>query len=96
MINVNIFENGFSVHGHAEFAEHGKDIVCAATSFLAQTLAKELSSYCLVTSHQESGNMDVKLHTKCDASTVLMEYFENSVNVLAVQYPKNVRIKKKS
>ncbi len=28
---------GFKINGHAEYAEHGKDIVCAAVSILSQT-----------------------------------------------------------
>jgi uncharacterized protein len=95
MISVTIRDNGFSIFGHAEYEEYGKDIVCSAVSFLAQTIAHELDVYNSATTHQESGMMDVKIHDTITAeSNVLLQYFENSVTKLSLQYPKNVRIKK--
>ena len=32
MIKINFYKNGLIVSGHAEFAEHGKDVVCAGVS----------------------------------------------------------------
>ncbi|MGI6554356.1 MAG: ribosomal-processing cysteine protease Prp [Bacillota bacterium] len=50
MITVKLFLeqsriSRFSVTGHAGFAEHGKDIVCAAVSAVAQTAAIGLQHY---------------------------------------------------
>jgi len=39
MIRVSIKPNGFEAKGHAEFAERGKDTVCAAISGIIQTCA---------------------------------------------------------
>lgn len=39
MIHVSIQEAGFTVTGHANYAEHGRDIVCAGVSALAQSVA---------------------------------------------------------
>ncbi len=33
---------GFKIDGHAEYAEHGEDIVCAAVSILSQTCINSL------------------------------------------------------
>lgn len=47
MIKVTIATDGnklsLRLEGHAEYAEHGKDIVCAAASILAQTVAHTVS-----------------------------------------------------
>lgn len=44
MIRVTFTERGrnlsLAVKGHAEYAEHGKDIVCASASILAYTVAQ--------------------------------------------------------
>lgn len=37
MIRVNITPTSIQISGHAEFAEHGKDIVCASVSTILQT-----------------------------------------------------------
>jgi uncharacterized protein len=94
MISVTIRDNGFSIFGHAQYDEYGKDIVCSAVSFLAQVVAEELKQYDEVRVHKEPGMMDVVVPRQPDTkSRVLLELFENGVAVLAVQYPKNVQIK---
>lgn len=32
MIKINFYKNGFEVSGHANYAQHGSDIVCAGVS----------------------------------------------------------------
>lgn len=43
MIVVEINRQGVTTDGHAGFAEHGKDIVCAGVSTLAVTLSDSLT-----------------------------------------------------
>ena len=50
MIKVNLIYNkdilkGFEITGHADYDEHGKDIVCAAVSMLAYTTVNSLDNY---------------------------------------------------
>ncbi len=51
MINVTIFKDssdeyrGFSLVGHAGYAESGSDIVCAATSMLATNAVNSIESF---------------------------------------------------
>lgn len=44
MIVVRVAQTGITVDGHAEYAETGKDIVCAAVSALTQTLIADIKS----------------------------------------------------
>ena len=44
MIVVRVAQTGITVDGHAEYAETGKDIVCAAVSALTQTLIAGIKS----------------------------------------------------
>ena len=49
MLNVTFTENdkklSLRLEGHAEYAEHGKDIVCASATILAYTLASIIDSF---------------------------------------------------
>ena len=42
LIVVKINEERITITGHAQYAEEGKDIVCAAVSVLAQTLIRSI------------------------------------------------------
>ena len=91
MLSVTIRDDGFSVFGHAKYAEYGKDIVCSAVSFTAQSISGELRKYVETTEHKERGMMDVKLLTKSPESKVLLDYFADSSEVLAKMYPAHVK-----
>ena len=50
MISVNLLLSketilGYEISGHADYDEHGKDIVCAAVSILAYTCVNTLELY---------------------------------------------------
>lgn len=51
MIQVNIYKNvenlitGFSLLGHADFAEHGSDVVCAAASALVINTINSIENF---------------------------------------------------
>lgn len=45
MIVVEVTEEGVTVTGHAEYAEFGRDIVCAAVSVLTQNLIAGLDAF---------------------------------------------------
>ena len=51
MIKVSIFKNadnlitGFTLSGHAEYAEHGSDIVCAAVSALVINTINSIENF---------------------------------------------------
>ena len=51
MIQVEIIRDaskayvGFSIKGHAGYAEHGQDIICAAVSVLAQNTVNSIEQF---------------------------------------------------
>ena len=55
--------SGFEVNGHASYAPHGEDIVCAAVSILAQTTALSLQKVVGIELwvHVEEGNLQCRL-----------------------------------
>ncbi|SHJ51875.1 ribosomal-processing cysteine protease Prp [Tepidibacter formicigenes] len=59
---------GFSINGHAGFAKHGEDIVCAAVSVLAQTAVIGIHDYAKVNCqfNIDDGKLECKI--PCDIS----------------------------
>ena len=63
MIQVEIIRDaskayvGFSIKGHAGYAEHGQDIICAAVSVLAQNTVNSIEQF---TDDTFSGEIDEK------------------------------------
>lgn len=65
MINVTFTETpqklSLRLEGHAGYAEHGKDIVCASASILAYTVAQ------YVKYEEEQGNLNAPSEIKLDS-----------------------------
>lgn len=104
MITVNITDNKknltLRVEGHSNYAEQGKDIVCASASILAYTIAQNaMYMYdrhqlkCLPVLNLVEGNTEITITPK-------REYYDEGIHayflaslgftLLAKSYPKNV------
>ncbi len=92
---------GIRLKGHADYAEAGSDIVCAAISVLATTCANALETVAGVEpeTHQDErkaetsimlppGISGARLH---DAQTVLQTALQGFQDI-AAQYPKHLKI----
>lgn len=77
MIQAVIYQNkqenlvGFEISGHAGYAEKGRDIVCAAVSFLATTTVNSLEEQLLVKPHYEVNETDG--HMLCYLALEIMD-----------------------
>lgn len=94
MIEISRHPGGITVKGHAGCAEPGKDIVCAAVSTLAQTLAVSLEKLTpdSVGYDLEPGHMEIYHGTLSDRGKYLIKSFFIGVKMVAEQYPDYVRI----
>ena len=101
MTTVSFTEDGFQIRGHADYAEEGSDIVCAAVSALSQGtligLTEVLNAPCDVSMDEESGQLLVKVlvppeDPKREGARLLIETLRRSLAEIARQYPRNVRI----
>lgn len=107
MIRVIIFNNnenrriGFRCSGHAEFAAHGQDIVCAAISMLAintvnsiQTLTKDS---CKVIEKGKKGFLECKITSALSREAeILLDSFYLGITGIAQNYgPKFIQINNK-
>ena len=104
MINAVFYRNqgfeitGFSVSGHAEFADYGKDIVCAAVSAMSSLVVNTLEEVFKcggAVEMSESGNLSYSLpHSKMNDASALgvLSGFRLQLEDYAAQYPKNIKI----
>ena len=102
MINVKFFHSqngaplGFSFKGHAGYAAHGSDIVCAAISSVAYMTANTIIEIMKIDADvdvNEDGAMTLKVpEESAEKTKEILLGLELHINELKKQYPKNVTI----
>lgn len=86
------------INGHADFAEAGKDIVCAGVSTLAQTyysFLKEMESYGRVhicSCHYKGGHFELECIVASGWSMAAYDMFKCGLEGIAEAYPQFVEI----
>ncbi|HET6274370.1 MAG TPA: ribosomal-processing cysteine protease Prp [Candidatus Cybelea sp.] len=104
MLEVTFFRDetdrvsGFSARGHADYEQHGKDIVCAAVSAVLQAAHLGLSSYAKakVSAEQAPGELRLawpKRESDRESVRAIIATAELAVEAIARRFPKNVRLK---
>ncbi len=85
---------GYQVSGHTGFAEAGKDIVCAALSFLSITCANALESVagCQPQVRQAEALLEVKLSQPSTKADTIFSVFEQGIRDLEEAYPRHIDI----
>jgi uncharacterized protein YsxB (DUF464 family) len=96
MLTVTFTESGrklsLRVKGHAGYAEHGYDIVCASASILAYTLASIVASYDVEsTIDLTSGDTTIECECNDDIANAY-HYTKVGYTLLAEHYPRYVRL----
>ena len=94
MIIINHSHGKISIKGHAGYAEHGKDIVCAAISALLQTFAMavdELTADKLNTK-MTAGNAVITYGNLTEQSQLLLSSFLLGCEAIAETYPDFVQV----
>lgn len=94
MIVVDVRKDGITVAGHAEYAEAGKDIVCAGMTALTQTLIRSLEG---LTSDEikyeiSPGRADIHYGNLSEAGKLLVDSFFIGICMIADEFPDHVRI----
>ena len=90
------FQHGFKTEGHALYAEHGQDIVCASVSVLTQTALLGLLRFTDVQYQMSPGFLDVTLVTMNVQTFAILETLRLGLEQIAEQYPEHVQIKEKN
>lgn len=94
MIEVQQHSGGISVKGHAGYAPHGQDIVCAAVSTLVQNLVYSISELTAtkIMHHMLPGAVEIRYGTLSETAQLLVKSFFIGMNMIAETYPNHVRI----
>lgn len=87
--------SGFTVHGHADYAPAGEDIVCAAVSAVTLTAALGLKDVLQKAGiyENEAGTLTVRLTDPVDEATELIfQTMLTGLTEISRQYPQHIRI----
>jgi uncharacterized protein len=92
---------GLRARGHTDFADHGKDIVCAAVSAVLQAAHLGLREHvrAVVTSRQEPGELELRLHDDqrdLESVRAILATAELAVEQIARRFPEHVRLTKET
>ena len=94
MTAVCVRKDGIEIHGHAGYAENGKDIVCAGVTALVQGLIRSVES---LTSDKikydiSPGRADIHYGNLSEEGKLLVDSFFIGVCSIADEFPDHVRI----
>lgn len=94
MIKITRTRQSITIQGHANYAEQGKDIVCAGVSALAQTLIYSLEELTQdkIDCSIKNGNTIIKFWTLSEQAKLLVESFLLGIESIADAYPDNVTL----
>lgn len=94
MIVVSRTDNSIKIKGHANYAETGRDIVCAAVSALVQTLIQSVEELTAdkIQYSMQPGTVDINFGNLSEHAQLLVNSFFVGVDMIASAYPDNVQI----
>lgn len=84
---------GFAIKGHANFDQHGYDIVCAAVSILSYTALNTLDYYEIdFDFFDDEDEMKVSLKNSNEKSEIILNNFEIGIKTLLTNYNEYVNL----
>lgn len=94
MIVITRHDGRISIQGHAGYAPHGQDIVCAGVSTLAQTLIASIENLTNDKIEYEAtpGMMEIRYRNLSGRSKTLIDSFFVGCDLIAAAYPNHVRV----
>lgn len=93
MIKVNILKGEIKISGHADYADYGKDIVCASVSAIVTTSVNAIIRFDKdAISYKENDGLDIKILKNTDSVKKLIDNMVDLLSELQNDYPKNIII----
>ena len=98
MVTVTRSSSGITIEGHAGYAPHGQDVVCAGVSTLVQNLIQSIEDLCTdeISYHLKPGWVDIKHGELSAKAQVLVTSFFIGVYMIAERYPDHVKVNKQT
>ena len=86
--------SGFSLTGHADYDDYGKDTVCAAVASAALMTANTVTEIIKADADASAEDGSIKLKVKKDSDTVqtVLKGFKLHIKELAKEYPENIKV----
>ena len=96
MIEVSRSKESIWICGHAGYAEHGKNIVCAAVTALSQTLIMSVEELTddEIQCEISPGRAEIHYRDLSEAGKLLVDSFFIGIERIAEAFPQNVHTKK--
>ena len=96
MITITHRPGQITINGHAGYAPHGQDIVCAAVSTLVQTFiasAEELTHDEIKVTTSELGQIQsIEYRKLSEGAQLLLASFFIGIRMIANSYPSNLKL----
>lgn len=94
MIAVSVRKDKITVSGHANYAEVGKDIVCAGVTALTMSLVKSINDLTddKIEYEISPGRVDIHCGNLSEAGRLLVDSFFIGICQIADEFPDHVRI----
>ena len=95
MIRAVFKKEGFTLSGHAGYADAGMDIVCAAVSAMANLVcnaAEAFGAQAEIHAEEAGATLSYRLTAGCEKAEKLLAVFREELRELENQYPKNIRV----
>lgn len=96
MINISRSVGLVTINGHANYAPHGQDIVCAAVSTLTQVFIASVEELTpdTIQSVVTAGKVVIRYGNLSEKAQTLLDSFFIGLEMIANEYPDNVQMTK--
>ena len=96
MINISRSVGLITIDGHANYAPHGQDIVCAAVSTLTQVFIASVEELTpdTIKSSVTAGKVVIRYGNLSEKAQTLLNSFFIGLEMIANSYPENVQMTK--
>lgn len=103
MITVNISNKNNEIHkinvlGHADYADYGKDIVCAGASTIVTTTVNAITKFDkkYISYEQKKDNFEIVILEHNEIVDNLISNMIDMLEDLENDYPKNIKLRKEN
>lgn len=94
MIKINFYIDGFTISGHANYADHGSDIVCAAISSIALTSVSWFCKEDIILYLEDEQKAVIKFKVKLNQKNIdALSLIKHQLNQVYQSYSKYISVK---
>ena len=83
----------FNISGHADYADKGQDVCCAAVSSATQTIINAITDVFKLQAEVNVGENEISLKTSEKEASRLIESLLMQLELIKEEFPKNIQIK---